>query len=262
MADWPELLAKQQEDYTDLGFDWRQVALERVFPFLDQRLPAMTEAHSYLAGALGPSYDAAQEALGFESDAVCVIYVGIGCGAGWVTTLGGLPAILYGLENIAECRWQDPESLEGLAAHETGHLAHDFWRQQAGLEEGSGPFWQLYSEGFAQRCEHLILGRDTWHQSKGVNDAGWVEWCHDHLGWLASEFLALAEGGDEAAIRPFFGHWYDIRGRRECGYYLGHELIRELETDHSLEQLALLEDVDERMMRSLLQMIGSAAGAA
>ena len=248
---WPELLAKQQEDYTSQNFDWRQIAQEKVFPFLDERLPAMKRAHAYLVDAVAPLYAAAQEALGFESEAVCVLYVGIGCGAGWVATLGGLPAILYGLENIAECGWLEPEALDGLVVHETGHLAHACWREQAGMSEGSGPFWQLYTEGFAQRCEHLILGQDTWHQSTGLNGPGWLDWCHRNKGWLAAEFLSLAETQDQAAVRPFFGSWYDIRGWKECGYFVGHEVIRELEAGLSLQQIALLDDIDERMRRLL-----------
>jgi len=260
MSRWPELLAKQQEDYTGQNFDWRQIAREKVFPFLDERLPAMKRAHPYLVGAAAPVYAAAQEALGFESEALCVLYVGIGCGAGWVTTLGDVPAILFGLENIAECGWQEAGSLDGLVAHETGHLPHAWWRTQTGKGKGSGPFWQLYSEGFAQRCEHLILGRDAWHQSKGVNAPGWLEWCHRHKIWLAAEFLAVAEAQDEAAARPFFGSWYDIRGWKACGYFLGHEVIRELEVDLSLQQIALLDDVDDRIRRLLEALVGSAPG--
>ncbi|HUW13189.1 MAG TPA: hypothetical protein VM537_25925 [Anaerolineae bacterium] len=255
MSHWPELLVKQQEDYASQNVDWRQIARERVFPFLDERLPAMTRAHAYLVDAVAPLYTAAQGALGFQSEAVFVLYVGIGCGAGWVTTLGGLPAILYGLENIAECGWLEAEALDGLVAHETGHLAHAWWREQAGKGEGSGPFWQLYSEGFAQRCEHLILGQDTWHQSTGLNGPGWLDWCHDHKGCLAAEFLSLAETQDQAAVRPFFGSWYDIRGWKECGYYLGHEVVRELETGLSLQQIGLLDDIDDRMRRLLEGMV-------
>ena len=123
------------------------------------------------------------------------------------------------------------------------------------MEEGSGNLWQLYCEGFAQRCEHLVLGCENWHQATGVNDPGWLDWCHEHKGWLAAEFLAVADCEEEAASRPFFGHWYDIQGRRQCGYYLGHEVIKELEVNLSLRQIALLDEVDEQMRRSLQDMV-------
>jgi hypothetical protein len=45
MAQWPELLAKQIEDYATQGLDWRQIAHERVFLYLDERLAAVQETH-------------------------------------------------------------------------------------------------------------------------------------------------------------------------------------------------------------------------
>jgi hypothetical protein len=51
MALWPELLEKQVDSYASEGLDWRQIARERVFPFLNDRLPAMRAAHETLRGA-------------------------------------------------------------------------------------------------------------------------------------------------------------------------------------------------------------------
>ena len=68
MARWPELLAKQLQDYAAQGEDWRQIARERIFPFLDERLAAMSEAHENLLQTCAPTCAAARRALGFESD--------------------------------------------------------------------------------------------------------------------------------------------------------------------------------------------------
>lgn len=43
-ARFPELYAKQVQDYDDQGEDWRAVARARVFPTLLGRLPGMEEA--------------------------------------------------------------------------------------------------------------------------------------------------------------------------------------------------------------------------
>jgi hypothetical protein len=242
MCQWPELLEMQLQDYCDESVDWRQVAGEKVFPFLGERLPAMRLAHRHLLRCWASIYCKAQEALGFESEAMAVIYVGIGCGAGWATTYRGFPAVLFGLENIAECGWSQPPALTGLVAHEIGHLAHYHWRRQGGLDLGEGPWWQLYEEGFAQRCEHVILGADTWHPSTGLNDDDWLDWCHAQRAWLAAEFLRRVDAGE--SVRALFGSWFDIRGRKQCGYFLGHELIRELERRATLSEIALLEDTE------------------
>jgi len=252
MSQWPELLEKQQGDYSSQNVDWRQIAREKVFPFLAERLPAMREAHKNLLALCAPVYSKAREVLRFESDVIIVIYVGIGCGAGWVTPYRGSPAILFGLENIAECGWSGMQAITSMVAHEIGHLVHDHWREEHGMSRASGPWWRLCSEGFAQRCEHLILGKDTWHESFGINEDDWIGWCQDHIGWLAAEFLRVVDAGE--SVRPFFGSWYDIRGRKQCGYFLGHELIKELVADMGLREIALLDDVDKRF-GSILQEI-------
>jgi len=235
MSHWPELLKKQQKDYSSQNIDWREEAEKKIFPFLGDRLLAMSKARDNLNTLCALLFNKAQKTLKFDFDTVFVFYVGIGCGAGWATTFENSPAILFGLENIVESAWSEPESISGLIAHEIGHLVHNHWRTQANKSFGSGPFWQLYSEGFAQRCEHVILDRNTWHQA--TNDKVWLSWCEDHKSWLASEFLRLIHAGE--SISPFFGSWFDIKGRKECGYFLGHELIMKFETNTTLKVIAL-----------------------
>ncbi len=243
MAKWPELLAKQQADYAGQWVDWRQIARDRIFPYLEERLPAMAEAREHLL-QIGPElHRRAQHALGFETDITLVIYVGIGCGAGWVTNYETRPAILFGLENIAECGWSDAEAIRGLVAHELGHVAHQTWRREGGLPEESGPWWQLYEEGFAQRCEQLILSQESWHESSQDSDDSWLTWCQEHKAWLAGEFLRAVQSGE--AIARFFGSWYEIEGHSQCGYFLGCQVIQELEAYMSLREIALLQDVEQ-----------------
>jgi hypothetical protein len=133
-------------------------------------------------------------------------------------------------------------------AHEVGHLTHFHWRQQAGLApDGDGPWWQLYTEGFAQWCEHLVHGR-CWHMQGGAG-TGWQDWCRANLPWLAAEFLRRVDAGDD--LRPFFGSWHDLRGYKQTGYFLGHELIKILQARAPLREVALLRD-PARHLRPLL----------
>jgi hypothetical protein len=256
LAPWPELLSKQTADYASQNVDWRQIARERVFPHLAERLPAMQQAHQHLLETCEPVYARAQQKLGFDSPAVFVVYVGIGCGAGWLTTYGGAPAILFGLENIAECGWSGRDAIAGLMAHETGHLAHYHWRAQHALAVGTDPWWQLYEEGFAQRCESAILDTATWHQSRG-RDANWSEWCRDHRAWLAAQFVSTVDAGKP--VNPFFGSWFEIEGRSQTGYYLGCEVIRTLEQRFTLKEIALLENVAAHARPILEQWSGDLA---
>jgi len=250
---WPELFDKQVDDYRAEGLDWRQVARERVFPLLGERLLAMQAAHANLLKKCRDIFLKAHAVLGLDCDILFVIHVGIGSGAGWATTYEGRPAVLFGLENIAEEGWSELPAIMGLIAHEIGHVLHTEWRRRGNLKEGAGAWWQLYSEGFAQRCEHRIRGRQTWHMAHGGQEGDWLEWCRANRASLAARFLDLAETGGD--IRPFFGSWFDISGRKQCGYYLGHEVVRRLERDLSLSQIALLPDVDEEMKRQLCRFL-------
>lgn len=257
MVHWPELLEKQLEDYASQEVEWRQIARERVFPFLRARLPTMKTAHENLLAVCEGIYSKSQEVLGLDFEILFVIYVGIGCGAGWGTQFQGSPAVLFGLENIAECGWSQPPSITGLVAHEIGHLLHDYWRAEDEKAAESGPWWQLYREGFAQRCEHVVCGEHSWHMRSDIYGDDWLDWCQQHKKWLAAEFLRRVDVGD--SVRPFFGSWFDIQGRKQCGYFLGHELIKQLEANMSVKEIALLDNTEEWLRRGLEILVGSTA---
>ena len=251
-ARWPELLRKQIRSYEEDGFDWREVARDKVLPYLAERLPDMSAARGRLL-KIGPGvYDAARCTIGIDFDVVFVIYTGIGVGASWATTYEAAPACLFGLENIAELGWGAEDTLAGLCAHELGHLAHQHWRALDGLPHGSGPLWRLYEEGFAMRCEHAVAGREAWHEQAGW--PGWLEWCAAHKGQLARELLLRVEQGADA--REFFGSWYEVHGCKQCGYYLGHELVKRLEAEMSARPLVTLPcaEVEARMRAGLRAM--------
>jgi hypothetical protein len=228
-------MTKQVENYKEENVDWKRIA-EKVFQSLPARLQLMRKARDNILATSKFIYGKASERLGLDFAIVFVIYVGIGCGAGWATTYNAQPAVLLGLENIAEEKWHTKNKLKGLISHEIGHLAHMKWRDQwASFEKAEqDPLFQLYSEGFAQRCEHVILGRETWHMAQ---DKKWLLWCKRHRSWLAKEFLKRVE--KQASVKDFFGSWFNIQGKKQTGYYLGHAFIHELEKTHSLREIAL-----------------------
>lgn len=250
MAAYPELLQKQIDSYEGYNLDWREVAREKVFPRLAEYLPLMREGRKNLLKVCGSVYEKGAEGLQFDFDVTFVIYVGVGCGAGWATQYAGRPACLFGLENIAECRWHTQELLEGLTAHELGHLAHVTWRNERErfVEFLKDRLFLLYEEGFGQRCEHLILERESWHQAQ---DEQWLTWCRQHHAWLAKEYLRRVDA--DVPVNDFFGSWLDIQGKRQTGYFLGHELTRWLEQHHGMREIATLpfEEVRKRTERYL-----------
>jgi hypothetical protein len=249
MSQWPELLEKQITEYKNDGLDWKVIAKERIFPLIPGYLDKFKQARDNLLEVANYAYKYASGVFDIDFDVVFVIYVGIGLGAGWATTYDSKPACLFGLENIADLNWSDKETLAPLTAHELGHLIHIKWRENLGLSRGSGSLWNLYEEGLAMRFEHIIMGRETWHEQKGQNE--WLEWCYENKSWLASEFLKRVDNNE--AVKDFFGTWYNLQGYTQCGYFLGHELIKEMEQDYSIKEISVLPlNEIERLLRKAL----------
>lgn len=249
MKKYHELLIKQVQNYEEAKMDWREIA-KKVFSLIPQRLQLMQRARGNILKTCRPVCVKASERLGLDFSIGFVIYVGIGCGAGWATKYRKQPAILLGLENIAEEKWHTKNKIEGLMSHEIGHLVHMKWRNEWVVFEKAerDPLFQLYSEGFAQRCEHIILKRETWHMKP---DKEWLSWCKQYKRWLAKEFLERLE--KQASVNDFFGSWFNIEGRKQTGYFLGHAFIQELEKTHGFREIALLksEKVRELGMQCL-----------
>jgi len=237
MKKYPELLAKQVQCYEHEDIHWSEIA-KKIFPTLPSRVSFMQKARQNILAVYKPICSKASSRLGLDFDIILVICVGIGCGAGWATLYAGEPAILLGLENIAEEKWHTKSKLRGLLSHEIGHLLHMKWRDEWETFEQAeqDPFFQLYSEGFAQRCEHMILGKETWHMAQRKD---WLSWCRKKKSWLAKKFLEMSE--KHKSVREFFGSWFNIRGKKQTGYFLGHAFICELEKTYSLREIARLD---------------------
>jgi hypothetical protein len=242
MDKYPELLTKQVKSYEEANVKWQTIA-KRVFSRMPSRIRLMRKARDNVREVYMQVFAKASESLMLDFSVVFVIYVGIGCGAGWATTYQAQPAVLVGLENVADEKWHRKSTLEGMISHELGHLAHMAWRKEwASFEKAEqDPLFQLYSEGFAQKCEHLILGKDSWHMTQ---EKDWLYWCERNRSWLAKEFLRRLE--KHLPVNDFFGSWFNIKEKKQTGYYLGLTFIRMLETTCSLKEIATFNTANVR----------------
>ncbi len=250
---FPELHAGQLQEYAQAGEDGRALALARVFPTLPKHLSAMEEAREGIARLWSDVLARARRVTGLEEEVLAVVHVGIGCGAGWATRYAGKPAVLFGLESIAELGWRAEDRLEGLIAHELGHVAHWAWRGASLEELESDPYGLLYVEGSAQLLEGRILDRDSWHFAP---DADWLPWCRAHLPELARTYRDRVLRGE--AVNPFFGSWLSYRGAPFTGYFLGHAVVSALPEARSLPELARLPLADVRSgVEEVLRALGA-----
>lgn len=238
MSRFPDLFKLQVESYGESGADWREIAKEVVFTKLTDNLLFIEEAWLNLREAIPRAYAKFTGYWGTSLEVIFVVYVGIGCGAGWATEYQGRYAVLLGLESIAELRWHEMDDLEGLISHELAHIAHMLARglrpkEFEKLEED--PLFLLYSEGFAMRCEHIVLGCEKW---RVATDEKWLEQCKKQVSKLSSEYLRRVKAHEP--VNEFFGHWLQVRGLSQTGYFLGHELVKSLEAGMDLKDAAKL----------------------
>lgn len=172
-----------------------------------------------------------------EPDINIVLYLGLCNGAGWATTLDGKSTVLLGIEKIIELNWGDEANMRALILHEIGHLWHklngnlylpDFTKRIKGIQ-------QLYQEGVAMVCEHILCGDDDfYHQNKN----GWLDWCRENENEIKKEYLRRLN--KKESIQDFFGDWCSYNGHSDVGYYLGCKFVEHLMKTYTLKEIANL----------------------
>lgn len=170
-----------------------------------------------------------------EPDINIILYLGLCNGAGWATVLDGKDTVLLGIEKIIELDWCDEADMRGLILHEIGHLWHktngkmrisDFPKRKMAVQ-------QLYNEGVAMACEHILCGdNDFWHQDKN----GWLDWCRKNESEIKREYLRRLDANE--SVREFFGDFYSYNGYSDVGYYLGCRFVEHLMKSYSLKEIA------------------------
>ncbi len=173
-----------------------------------------------------------------EPDINIVLYLGLCNGAGWATTLDGKNTVLLGIEKIIELDWGDETNMRALILHEIGHLWHklngnlyirDFTKRRKAIQ-------QLYQEGVAMVCEHILCGDDEfYHQDKD----GWLDWCRENETEIKKEYLRRLD--EKISVQDFFGDWCSYDGHSDVGYFLGCRFVRYLMKKHSLKDVANLK---------------------
>ncbi len=170
-----------------------------------------------------------------EPDINIVLYLGLCNGAGWATTLDGKNTVLLGVEKIIELSWGDETNMRALVLHEIGHLWHklngnlhipEYTKRRKGIA-------QLYYEGVAMVCEHILCGdNDFYHQDKD----GWLDWCYKNENQIKREYLRRLD--NKESVQDFFGDWCSYNGHSDVGYFLGCRFVEHLMKTYSLKEIA------------------------
>ena len=106
---------------------------------------------------------------------------------------------------------------------------------------------ERWRAAYIAKYPELLAKQVRDYESQGLD---WREIAREHVfPWLAGrlpleKYLRRVESGE--SVRNFFGSWFEIRGKKQTGYFLGHEFIRWLEEEHSLQEITVYSIGDVR----------------
>lgn len=249
---YPELEDKCKSDYESSGYSWRDIATKMVFCRTKADFNKMLEAYANIKNAIQDINTAVNEVFGIDPSLYIILYSGLCNSAGWVDTYNGRRAILYGIDKIAELNWHSIEKIRPLIAHELCHVIHFEIRGEdrlTGVEANkyNNGIWRIYEEGFAQYFQQKLIGNSD--DSRG---AEWLENCTLEKDKLKTLYLEALHNKNEGT-KHFFGDWFKVLGISDTGYFLGSELIKELNEVYSVEQIAAMNfnDIENAVIRFL-----------
>lgn len=234
---YPELEEKCKGDYESNGYSWMDIASRMVFNRTEDDFNKMIEAYINIYKTIEDINKRVRQIFNIEPNLYIVLYCGLCNSAGWVDTYNGKRAILFGIDKIAELKWNTIERIRPLIAHELCHVIHFEIRGEdrlTGAEENNynEGVWRIYEEGFAQYYQQKLAG-DT-ADSRG---AEWLDICNLNKSKLKALYLEALYDKNEGTKR-FFGDWYKIINISDAGYFLGMEFIMGLSQTYSIEQIA------------------------
>lgn len=213
-------------------------------------------AHASFLAAVNSLEDRITAAFGRAPDVEIILYLGLCCGAGWVTELGGRTVVLLGLEKIVELNWHGLNSMLGLIYHELGHVYQaQFGVLERELADDRQSFlWQLFTEGVAMVFEQEVAGAPgVFHQY----DENWKSWCDDHFAEILRDFDADLPAMTFASQR-WFGDWVKYQGRGDVGYYLGCRFVRFILEKYAFDEILSFEiDQVEALYLQFIQQGGT-----
>lgn len=172
-----------------------------------------------------------------DLDVTIILYLGLGNGAGWATTINNQKVVLIGLEKVVELGWCSESDMKALIYHELGHIYHFlFEHKNLIITKRRKSIQQLYREGIAMVFEQTLCNdTNRYHQ----NTNGWLDWCLDNDKLIKSEYLKRIKSKE--SVQDFFGDWCSFMDHSDVGYYLGTAFIRFLMNDYSLQDIASLK---------------------
>lgn len=232
---FPGLKTKVEKDFSRIT-EYKDKVYQILNDFQKNIKEAETAHQSFIKATENLS-EKIKNKFNVDLDVTIILYLGLGNGAGWATTINNQKVILIGIEKVVELGWCNENDMQALIYHELGHIYHSlFERKKLFSTKKKHSIRQLYREGIAMVFEQTLCDdANRYHQ----NINGYLEWCRENEKLIKTEYLKRINNNEN--VQDFFGDWCIFMNHSDVGYYLGTEFIRFLMNDYSLPEIASMK---------------------
>ncbi len=229
---YENLYLKLVEDLKKDNIDYKEIGRISLFDF-GYKTNKLKEIKENILKFYDKIYKIEKDYINFDFQ--IIIYIGLGISAGWAILFEKDLTILFDLIKIDELNWGSYEKIRGLFSHELSHLIHMNLRGDYDeFEKENDSVFLLYVEGFAQKFGEYFVQEDIWYMFKDED----LKWCKENQIFLKEEYFKRVKNCE--SVNDFFGDWYDIKGKKMVGYYLGYKFIEFLENHLNLINISKL----------------------
>lgn len=229
---YENLYLKLVEDLNKDNIDYKKIGKINLFNF-ERKINKLEEIKDNILKVYDEIYKIGKDYINFDFQ--IIIYIGLGISAGWATLFEKNLTILFDLIKIDELNWGSYKKIRGLFSHELSHLIHMNLRgDYEEFEKENDSIFLLYVEGFAQKFGEYFAKEDIWYMFKDED----LKWCKENQIFLKEEYFKRVKNCE--SVNDFFGDWYDIKGKKMVGYYLGYKFIEFLENHLNLINISKL----------------------
>lgn len=232
---FPGLKTKVEQDFS--RFNEYKDQINAILNDVKMNMEATETAHQSFVKVTKNLSDRIKSKFNVDLDVTVILYLGLGNGAGWATTVNNQKVVLIGLEKVVELGWCSESDMQDLIYHELGHIYHSlFERKELFMTAKKRAVQQLYREGIAMVFEQILCDdSNRFHQD--VN--GWLSWCKENENLIKTEYLKRLNSNE--SIQDFFGDWCSFLGHSDVGYYLGTVFVIFLMNRYSLQEIASMK---------------------
>lgn len=161
-----------------------------------------------------------------------VLFVGCGSSNGFVTEIAGRPTVFICPETFTEST-----DIAVLLTHEIAHATHELVLGEAVRPYDWDPHWALFYEGFAVHASTVMMPGLPDARYYWFGEPGYDTW-HTTCAESRAQIARIARANTPQVYEQLFLFGQVIDGLTRAGYWLGHQLVKQMLTGEDVGGLA------------------------